>query len=98
MFEFEGHMYEFRYTLKSIEQIEAVTKSSIIDLAQSAPPITTMKHMLVFALYNEEGNRIGNKRGMEVAEGLIRQYGLLKCFEESVTQIMEDCPFLFQNA
>lgn len=99
MFELKnGRMYELRYDFKSVEKLESATGKSTIQLIQTIPPISILKQMMSVALFDENGNRVSVKRGTEVAEELIKEKGVLECFNNIVERIFEDCAFLFQNA
>lgn len=98
MFEIEGRIYELRYDMKTIEQIENTLGTSIINLVRSIPSLYGLKTLIGMALYNEHGNKVSSKRGIEVAESLIQQNGLGECFNECIKKIDEDCAFLFRNA
>lgn len=98
MFEIEGRIYELRYDMKTVEQLENATGISIVDMIQSVPTLTRLKMMIGMALWNEHGNKVSSKTGSEMAEKFIQERGLLECFRECVNKISEDCAFLFRNA
>lgn len=92
----EGRIFELRYDMKSVEMIERATATSIVDLIRNVPSIFTLKQMLGFALYNEEGNKISSQTAIEIAEKIIVENGITECFTKAITKILEDCSFLFQ--
>ena len=98
MFELESGIYELRYTMKNVELIEAAAGTSIINLIQGVPPLAALKSMLGFALYNEDGNKVSSKRGVELATEVIEKYGMLGAFTQTIERISEDCGFLFREA
>lgn len=99
MFEVNGKMYELKYNIKTLEKLEATTgKGVMANLSQSGGilSITDLKIYFALALFNEDGNRVGQKQGLDIAEELIMSEGYAKINEAVVVTLDRDCPFLFQ--
>lgn len=99
MFEVNGKIYELKYNMKTIEQIEQVTGKSLgatIREVEGLLSISNLKIYFALALYNEDGNRVGHKQGVDIAEKLIQSEGYMKLNESVIVAIDRDCPFLFQ--
>ena len=99
MFEVDDKLYELKYTIRTIEAIENATGSSLVATIKKTEgllSITTLKAYFAFALFNEDGARVGQKQGAELAERLLESEGYMKLNEAVVVAIDRDCPFLFQ--
>ena len=99
MFEIDGKMYELKYNIKTIEQIEAVTGDGIVSAIRKNDGIlsvTNLKAYFGFALYNADGNRVSPQQGVEMAVSVMENEGFIKANQMVVTAIDRDCPFLFK--
>ena len=99
MFEIDGKTYELKYNIKTIEQIEAVTKEGIVSAIRKTEGVLSLTNLKIyfgFALFNEEGKRVSPQQGMDMAVKLMETEGFMKVNEAVVTAIDRDCPFLFQ--
>lgn len=99
MFEINGVIHELKYNIKTIERIEVALGKSIIALLSESGGMLSMGHLklcFAMALFNEDGNRVGQVQGLEIAEKLIITEGYRKVNEAVVVAIDRDCPFLFQ--
>lgn len=99
MVEINGIMYELKYNMKTLEQIETNLKEGVLATIrrnEGLLSIPTLKVMGGFALYTDTGNRISPQQGIDVIENWICEAGFVAVNEEIVTAIDRDCPFLFK--
>lgn len=99
MFEIDGKTYELKYNMATIEKVEVATGASLVATIRRTEgllSIGTLKTYFGMALFNEEGNRMGQKQGMDIAQALIEQEGYMSVNEAVIVAIDRDCPFLFQ--
>lgn len=93
-----GRIYSLRYTLADVEKIEHSTQMSIFDVLRTTPNISTMRNLIGFALYNDEGNKVSAERGVKLAGEIIQAEGsMLGCFNKAVEALADDCGFLFHE-
>lgn len=99
MFEIKNNMYELKFNMKTIKQIESVTKENIVSVIQRSNGILSLTDLCTyvgFGLYNDIGARISPQQGLTLAEDWIEEAGFLAVNEEVLTSIDRDCPFLFK--
>lgn len=99
MFEIDGKTYELKYNMATIEKIENTTGASLVATIRKTEGLLSIGMLKVYfgmALFNEEGNRMGQKQGMDIAQALIEQQGYMAVNEVVIVAIDRDCPFLFQ--
>lgn len=99
MFEIDGKLYELKYNIRVIEQIESVTKQGIVAAIRQTEgvlSVTNLKVYFGFALHNDEGNKVSPEQGMKLAVDLMESEGFMKVNQAVITAIDRDCPFLFQ--
>lgn len=99
MFEVDDKIYELKYNLRTIEQIEQATGKALVATLRENEGLLSLTNLKIYfglALYNDLGNRVGQKQGFEIAESLIENEGYMKINEAVVVAIDRDCPFLFQ--
>ncbi len=99
MFEIDGKTYNLKYNMRTIEQIETVTGKSLVAMIKETEGLLSLSMIKVYfgmALYNEDGKKVGQEQGFEMAEALMIEEGYSKVAEAIVVAIDRDCPFLFQ--
>jgi|SRR5699024_5303831 len=99
MIEVNGKTYELKYNMRTIEQIEAVTKESLVASVRKTEGFLSIQELKIyfgFALFNDSGNRVSPQQGMNIAETLIKSEGYMKVNQMVMGAIEKDCPFLFQ--
>lgn len=88
-------MYELKYDLKTVKLIEQSTGKTMVDLIQGVPQIQELEILVGFALYDDVGNKVTTKRGVELAEELVMANGILPLYTTVSERVVEDCGFLF---
>lgn len=99
MFEVDGKIYELKYNMQTLERIEQATGQSIAGLFNKSQGLLSISEIKIYfgmALFNEQGNRVGQKQAMDIAEELMMAEGYMKINEAIIVALNNDCPFLFQ--
>lgn len=99
MIQINGEHYELKYTIRTLEQIEAALGKGVMTTIRQAGAFLGMvelKTFFGFALFSEDGKKISPKQGMQICEDLMIGEGYNKVNELVITTIDKDLPFLFQ--
>lgn len=100
MIEYDGKKYVLKYNMKRIELIESVTgMPTMADLKRTGGMLglVALKTYIAYAI-KEEGEDIFQpaKKGMELADAIIRSNGYADVCGMVIEAIERDCPFFFQ--
>ncbi len=99
MFEIDGKSYDLKYNMKTIEQIENATGKSLVATIKETEGLLSIAMVKIYfgmALFNEDGKKMAQQQGFEIAEALMLEEGYSKVAEAIIVAIDRDCPFLFQ--
>lgn len=99
MIQINGEHYELKYTIRTLEQIEAALGKGVMTTIRQAGAFLGMvelKTLFGFALFSEDGKKISPKQGMQICEDLMIEEGYNKVNELVITTMGKDLPFLFQ--
>lgn len=101
MFEIEGKKYVLKYNLKRVEMIEnAVGMPTMAELQihRGMFGITTLKSYFAYGLKEEGADTfVPVKKGMEMAEAMIKSEGYVDVNAAVLESLERDCPFFFQG-
>lgn len=102
MLEYEGKRYELKYGLKRIELIENATSSPVMaELVKNKGmlSINQLVNYFAYGLKEEESDVfVPVKKGIEIAETLIKNEGYVSICGIVLEALERDCPFFFQGA
>lgn len=99
MFTFNDQEYDLRYSIKRVEQIEAVIGKPIMaSVVQNNAmlSIAEAKSMIAYGMVTSEGAHIAPAQGMKMAEALLEQQGYANVIGLIIEALERDCPFFFQ--
>jgi len=98
-FEAAGVSYELKFNLKRIELIESVTAMPTMAVLQMYKGMMSLQQLKIYLGYaiKEAGDDVfvAPKKGMEMAEELIRENGYTEVCTLVLEALQEDCPFFF---
>lgn len=98
VFEIDGKSYDIAYNIKRIEMYENMFGSIIASVSNSgAFSVPQLRGLIGYGLRFEGGSWVNPKHGMEMAYGLIEEYGYPELSSAVIEALERDCPFFFQG-
>ena len=99
-FEVHGRTYEISLTKKRIDLYEQRHKPIMSTFIQNDGgfSLAELTSLLAYGLRVEGGQFVNPRRGMEMAEGLLKANGYLAVYEAVMAALQRDCGCLFQGA
>ena len=99
-FEVAGRTYAIKLTKKRLDLYEQRHKPVMASFIQNdgAFSAAELTAILAYGLCLEGGAFVNPRRGMEMADRLVRTNGYLAVYEAVMEALQRDCGFLFQGA
>ena len=99
-FEVGGRTYTIKLTKKRLDLYEQRHKPVMASFIQNdgAFSAAELTAILAYGLRVEDGPFVNPRRGMEMADRLVRNNGYLAVYEAVMEALQRDCGFLFQGA
>lgn len=90
--------YELKYSERTIETIEAVTKRGFMDTIANSNgllSLSSLRQYFVQALYAVDGGKMSPEHATSVYEAVLREKGFGYVNQLVIVTIQRDCPFFF---
>lgn len=97
---FNDIQYELKYNLKTLENIEKITRSSVMGEMSNFDgilPLSFLKVCFSHALHKVGGGKISPEHGGKLFEYVLKDKGYYFVNMLVVTKIQDDCPFFFRG-